>query len=346
MNTYLRLRYSNIYMEEYSYSSLLRKFIIIIVISIAIYSILVYMSNISLEILSYLLYIIIISSIPALLTFLLKGFRFYLIIKRLLPDLNMSLMRSIIVRVASELFSFLGMSYIGDEAFRIYYLNRAGVDMWKSIWTSYLEVFEEVLVASSVVIIGSLVYFLRGIRPFSIILGTIISLIIVMLNIIFLLGGKRIIFHVDRMLESIIGRISRSFYSKIRDRLFSNIEEGEIIKNMIVKDKVLLGLTILLSYLIALSSGLTLYIVLTYFRIEEDFFFSVYLVYITLAISSLPITIGGLGLSEAYILYVGSDFTSHIPWLLPVAYRISSYFIPLILCLILFVWAARSEKLL
>jgi uncharacterized protein (TIRG00374 family) len=179
----------------------------------------------------------------------------------------------------------------------------------------------------------------------SIVIGTFISLIIVAVNMIFILGGEKLISHVDKILESIVGRFSKSLYLKIKDKVFSNVEEEKIIKSIIVKDKVLLGITILLSYLIALSSGITLYIILAYFGIREDIFFSVYIVYLTLAVSSLPITIGGLGVSEAYILYVGSDFSSNIPWLLPIAYRLSSYFIPLVLCLILFILVVKKEDL-
>lgn len=330
-------------MESFEIGKVATRIIFIVIVTIFLYSIILFLGKYPFQLLLNSIPIILISSVCTLIAFVLKGIRFYIIVKRVLPEIRISFLHSIWIRMASEVFSFIGVSYVGDEAFRIYFLNKMGVSGWRSLWSDYLELFEEVIVAAFIIITGSIYFFIRNIYPLAIIIGLIVSVATTIVNIIFFFGGERIISCLDRIIGGVLKRLSSSIYGKFRDKLYSGIEEGYRVREIIVNDPILITITMAISFLIAFFSGLSLYIIMSFMGVNQNLMFSIFVVYLTLAVSSLPITIGGLGVSEAYLLYLGSEFTSDIPWLLPIIYRLSNYFIPFSISLILLLALLRRE---
>ena len=84
-----------------------------------------------------------------------------------------------------------------------------------------------------------------------------------------------------------------------------------------------------ISLLTAFSSGFTLYILSTKFM-SLDLITATLIVYISITISSLPITIGGTGVTEGVIIASFYQHPISVSALLAVLYRISSYIVPLI----------------
>ena len=164
--------------------NLKRRFYVVAIATLIVYVFITLYSKLDICVLVESRDIILISSMAIISAFLLKGLRFYILMKRLAPEAGISFFESMLIRLGSELFSFLGVSYLGDEVFRIYILNKyADIKLGKASIIAYIEVFEEVLIASTIIILGSLAN-PRLLESIYIRIGLAVSIAILILNLL------------------------------------------------------------------------------------------------------------------------------------------------------------------
>jgi len=332
-------------MERYSIRSVIKKIILILIITVTLYLIIFNLSSYPISKLYSYINIILLASIPIIFAFIFKGLRFHVILRRFGVKYSRGITKDVILRFSSELFSLLGVSFLGDEAFRAYILNRDGMPAGKALWLSYIEAFEEVIVSTSIIILGSILSIISGEFGEAILIGVIVASGILIINILVTFSTESMINNLDRILKNTLGRVSTNLYNKISDTIRTHARELYKARDVFLEDRYALGITLLISYIIALLSGSSLYIISNSLSIRIDLMFSIFIVYLTLAVSSLPITLGGAGLTEIYLLYVGTDISGNIPWFLPIVYRLSTYFIPLLAALIAFIIIIKLYRL-
>ena len=100
------------------------------------------------EILSLGTEAIVISIILVLCRIIIQGVRFHIIAKQLDNSKQLDISSNIMVRIGSEFISLITPSYLGGEAIRIAFLRKKGIKTGEAIWSSYLEIFYDVIFAS------------------------------------------------------------------------------------------------------------------------------------------------------------------------------------------------------
>ena len=268
----------------------------------------------------------------------LKGLKFYILVKTniLGKRADMGFLDAIKLRIGSEFFSLIGISYIGDEFFRLYILNkRYRLGLGEAMAIGYIEVLVELIVSIIIGVSGSIYLYYIGFR------GPL--LIIVFISVLILSSIHLLIIFRPRMVKglviSILGRfrglIGLDKYNKsinLVEELFStfSISLFKYIKSLWLFIAIIALTTV--SYILG---GLTLLMIAHPMGVRLSVWESIIIIVISLILSTLPITISGSGVFEAIILIFGSSIAGIIPWILPIAYRISTYYLPLIFTSIL-----------
>jgi len=273
--------------------------------------------------------------------YIIKAIKFYLL-WRDLGNGSVSFLDAFRIRIASELFSLIGLSYLGDEAFRILVLNRKyGVQLHRSGLIGYLEVLSEVVTSLCIVIFGIILLSIRGIS-FSILVPIAVSAALVS-SVNFLIVFK----------PDIVGGFLKNLLFKLR-RILGRERVESVIRNMdsfmeaFNKDlgealftRGLFSVLVFLTFVSTVFGGLSLWIISYALGYEINVLYAIIILNFSVVLSTLPITISGSGVFEIVILVLGGSLVGGLPWLLPIAYRISSYYIPLVVTLIFFVVGAR-----
>ncbi len=278
---------------------------------------------------------ILISFAIVLIQLMVKGIRFYYIC-RVFTGEKIPLSRALLIRISSEFFSLIGVSYVGDEAFRIYILNKKhDIDLGTASVMGYLEVLSEVVVAVGIVMLGIVYLVINNIL--NTIVYVLIAATLAVSGFHFILvyrtaAVKRLVDKIINKLRFLIGDERVERYIMEADKAFQSFEKGLDIG----LGRKTVFLNILLSTVAtALLGGASLWILAYPLGISMDIFGAIIVLHMSLVLSSLPITISGSGLFELVILLFGREFSDKIPWLLPIAFRVSSYYLPLILTIVL-----------
>ncbi len=301
----------------------LKRFIAVLLVTLAIILGISLLFSIDLSSIVKYLDVILLASIISIVVFLLKGVRFYSIL--MFSGINLSFYEALSLRFGSEFFSLIGVSYIGDELYRIYYLEKMDVDRGMAISISYSEVFMEVLTSFVIIVFGSIFSLLNGFFNIYLFIGLLISLLIIFGNIVFILGFSRIY----KLISGIVSRMGFKSFSK---RYVA--EDIQVFKNhfhRVILSSKAFPIIFSISLIIGIFSGLVLYVISVNFVSNHSFLISLLIVYIANTISSLPITVGGLGVTEGVIIssfYLADLYSSAY---IAILYRLSSYLIPLVI---------------
>lgn len=122
------------------------------------------------------------------------------------------------------------------------------------------------------------------------------------------------------------------------ERIYKSVDETliefSIVMHGVVKERNLglILVNILLTLLGALFLAGSLQVLLNAVGVEIDLLAAMIIVFASVALSTLPVTIGGSGLSEVGAAFSALAFYSENPWGAVVAWRIATYHIPLLLC--------------
>lgn len=317
----------NIYHLMSGLTDSLKRFILVLAATLVVIVALSLLFTIDLaEVIGYIDIILLATSLSITL-FILKGIRFYMILRY--SGYNPSIFEALSLRFGSEFFSLIGISYIGDEIYRIYYLEKMDVDRGVAISISYSEVFMEVLTAFTLVIFGSLFSLLNGYMNIYLLISLFISIFIVIANVLFILGFPLVYRFISRL-------FIRIGFKSFSDKLV--MEDIRLFKEHF--HKVILGsrafpVIMSISIFIGLLSGMVLYIISRGFIPNLNYILSLLIVYIANTISSLPITVGGLGVTEGVIISSLYPVGESASVMIAIIYRVSSYLVPLLISAIL-----------
>lgn len=285
---------------------------------------------------------ILFSFILIVIQYLIKGVRFYIICKDFLGN-RFSFWKAILIRISSEFFSLVGISYIGDEAFRIYYLNKKlEVDLADASVIGYIEVLSEVIIAVVIVFTGIIYLIFRNI--ISLILYILIIATFLVASFHFLLifrtrTVRRFVMWFLNILAAKFGPERMNKYLSTVNDFLTSFETG---LSRTMGKKRLLILVIILTFITATIGGMALWILAIPQDVNMDIYSAIVVLHMSLILSSLPITISGSGLFELVILLSGKVFSDNIPWSLPISFRIASYYLPLVLTVVLLYYSIKD----
>lgn len=294
-----------------------------------IFVVIVFLGSINISDIVDLWVFILISFVILIITYAIKGIRFYFICRSF--SLSIGFMRAFLIRISSEFFSLIGVSYVGDEAFRIYVLNRGyDVDVGNATAMGYLEVMSEVLVSVSIVL-GGLLYiiFYLSISSFIMYLLLVVSLVTIVFHLMLVFKTNLIGGYLIRLIKVFSPLIGTDRVDSLIESLYNFLSTFGRSINISIKQKNLILPLIVLTFITSFLGGLSLWILAYPLGINLDIWLSIIVLHMSLILSSLPITISGSGIFELVILLAGGAFSNNIPWVLPVSFRISSYYLPL-----------------
>jgi uncharacterized protein (TIRG00374 family) len=281
---------------------------------------------------------IFISFLIVLALYMVKGLKFYYITRVFLGD-RLPFWRAILIRVSSEFFSLIGVSYVGDEAYRIYILNKHyGVDLGVASVIGYIEVLAEVIISASIVFLGVIYLVVNQVMNLALYILIISTVIIISFHFILVYRTRLVRKFVVRLVNGLgflLGRDRALGISRGLEELLSSFEVG---LNHIFEKSEVMTVILLSTVVTAFLGGLSLWVLTFPQKVYIDLLGAVVVLHMSLILSSLPITVSGSGLFELVILLFGREFSSEMPWLLPVSFRISSYYLPLIFTLVLLYW--------
>lgn len=281
------------------------------------------------ELLTLPIPLLLIASLLSIGIVVLKGLRMMIFTWIFKENLGTSL--SLIIRGASELIALISPGFTGDEVFRVYYLHKKGLDMGKSVWISYLDIFNDVIVGSTLGMLGGLYLFTRGNHIFST-LAVIISLVIITIHIMvfrsMLIRRIGIPTWLHSLLRAILGN---KYYNRVMSWIETRIEEVNNASLRVEKRILVKGLLIAISIslVIAILSGYALQLVFSASGFHMNLLESIFSVHIYLVLTAIPITLGGSGVTEASLALFTSSIRVGIPWIGIVAYRFVTYHITL-----------------
>ena len=257
---------------------------------------------------------------------LVKALKFYVGVRLIREDDEVAFKELMRVRLASEFLSLISVSYVGDEAFRIAWMSLRGYEPDRAFFIAYVEVLGEVIVASILALLAAISIFPEN-EP----MGTLIAVSVLV----------TVSFHSSAIMAAKLGLGSRirigegrirklvhwafEYLSGLRLAADSLTGKGRAFK--------VLSLNVLLSTLSAVLSSLSFFLVASSMMSNITLVDSLLSLYSALALSSLPVTIGGAGIMEVTMGYFlttvrpGCD-----PWSSVLSWRLLSFYYPLLLC--------------
>jgi len=317
---------------------LIKKAIIAVAVSILIIIILMVLFGVKVEdILSVGILYLLFSAAFSFSSIIFRSFRFIILLKRF--GENLSLLKSLKVRLASEFIALVSFSAVGDEAFRLGWLMKRGMNSGNAAWIAYFEVFCDVLIGTAISLFSAIFLLTRGV----IFVGGVVaavSVIVLSAHLLFVIYSIKSELSIPGFLSKPLIKILGSRGEKIIVKLTETLREFSETSKKILRDgsPSLLTVNLILTFIGALFSGLSLQVLLQAVGIKAGIIESLLIVYASVAIATIPITIGGSGLSELGAAFSTQAISSTIPWNAVIVWRIANYHIPLAVCGLLLIW--------
>ncbi len=270
------------------------------------------------------------SCVLIFLRLLVQGLRFHLLTRGLC--VRSSVASSVLARISSEFVSLSTPSFVGGEAVRLAWLKARGAELGKATWIIFLEIYLDV-VSTALVVYASASYLLLFHREY--LLASLAALAstatTASFTIIYLFSKKRVLgipIWLQKVIRFILGE-SRG------GRVITSIHKNLLLyydsatnTNPLFTYKRTIGILLCTALMILLSGTITQLIVGDAYDLRElPLFTSGF--YLTLVVSSLPITIGGSGISELVLNHFTMNILGFSSWAKVIAWRIITYHIPL-----------------
>lgn len=274
--------------------------------------------------------------------FMIQAARFKYFIKRFIGYDVSSTSKTISARLAGEFVTQTTPSYVGGEFVRIAWLSRNGVPPGKAAWVATMEIIADVFVGSMLAFIAGAFAIYKGgsVAGIGIILVTIPTFAVWLAVILF--SAKRIL-----RLPSFSQRLAEKFMQKEKaENLIksANTAIADLCKmsreNFNSKKATrTFAIGMAMTFIAFVFHGLS-FMVLANTAEDIGFFDSLMATSASVAVASLPVTIGGSGLAELGIWAYISNL-SGIPELgdvvgdprltVIIAWRIATYHVPLVI---------------
>ncbi|HYC12141.1 MAG TPA: lysylphosphatidylglycerol synthase domain-containing protein [Nitrososphaerales archaeon] len=228
-------------------------------------------------------------------------------------------------RVGSEFVALTTPSFIGGEFVRAAWLARKGVEAGKALWIGFVEICIDVYVGSAVSLVAALVAFERGATTVAALIVIVIVPIMAGYAFFILLFARRGV-----RFPRIIQRIASRLLGRARaERIVSQVQGwadgfSAAAKSMGRQSMPTIALAVCLALVQAVLSGLILWLLLAPGR-AIDLSSSILAVFGVQALASVPITIGGSGISELGLQWYLSAVYGFSSWATVVLWRLVSY---------------------
>ena len=275
----------------------------------------------------------VLASLISIAKLLVQAVRYHYYIKSFVGPVA-SLRQNTDVRIGSEFVTLTTPAYIGGEFVRVAWLNKKGVHAGKGMWIITAEVISDVLVGSTLAFMAAILAFMAQnylvAAGIVIIAGPIFAAYMTLL----VASSKRILQMPGftlLLLARIFGPVKAEKWIQSTNDILKGLCEMAR-ENLRSSSMKVFAIGLALTFVGASLHALT-FMVVANTTASVGFFESLMAVAASVAISTLPISPGGSGLSEAGIgLYIdtfgidAATFGSVI-----IAWRLASYHVPLVL---------------
>lgn len=250
------------------------------------------------------------------------------------------------VRVGSEFVTLTTPAYIGGEFVRVAWLNKQGVHPGKGMWIITTEVISDVLVGSVLAFMAAFLAFMAQSYLIAFGIVAITAPIFAAYMTLLTLSSKRIL-QMPRFARLLVSKIfgpvkAEQWINSTNDILKGLCEMAR--ENLSSSSMKVFAVGLMLTFVGASLHALT-FMVVANTASNIGFFESLMSVAASVAISTLPISPGGSGLSEAgiglYLATFGIDATTFGSII--IAWRIASYHVPLVLSWIVLMKLAAGK---
>jgi len=228
-------------------------------------------------------------------------------------------------RVGSEFVALTTPSFIGGEFVRAAWLARKGVEAGKALWIGFVEICIDVYVGSAVSLAAAWVAFARG----SATVATLIVIVVVPIMagyaffiLLFAKKGVRFPMFIERLISRLLGE-DRAEHIVSRVQGWAD-EFSAAAKSTGRQSLPTIILAVGLALVQALISGLILWLLLAPGK-AIDPLSSVLAVFAVQALASVPVTVGGSGISELGLQWYLSTVYGFSSWATVVLWRLVSY---------------------
>ncbi|MEM4297431.1 MAG: flippase-like domain-containing protein [Nitrososphaerota archaeon] len=287
---------------------------------------------------------IIITSLLALARLIVQGIRFYLIAKSVAGYDGIRASGSILIRMASEFVALITPSYMGGEAMRIAWLKGQGIPTGRAIWAAYLEVLFDVIAGTTISIVASIImiqmgaYFIGGV-------ALLISCTVLGLYLMLAIVSMRRIMKLPGPLMKFLRRLSEKRAEALKDLVERAVEAYNEAASSLLRRGSLPNLFIITitTMVMVVLTGTIFWLIVSSAGVKLDLFFSILAVYTGITLGTVPITVGGSGLSELGASLFTSVTLGSRAWGSVIAWRIVSYHVPLAITSVALVWAVYKK---
>jgi len=264
-----------------------------------------------------------------LLRLIVQGFRFHILISTL--NVRRSVVSSVFARVSSEFVSLVTPTFVGGEAVRLAWLKSRGAELGKAAWLIFLEIYVDV-VSTALVVYTSALYLLVHQEYILATLAVAVSTATTAFFSFIFLYSRKSSLYIPSWLQKLIkvllgefrgGRVINSLQQSLLE--YHNYASKTV---SIFTFKKSLGVLLCTVAMILLSGAVT-QIILASTLTLSGLLLSTSGFYISLVIGTLPITIGGSGISELVLNHFTLSILSSSNWARVIAWRILTYHIPL-----------------
>jgi glycosyltransferase 2 family protein len=241
-------------------------------------------------------------------------------------------------RIGSEFVALTTPSYIGGEFVRAAWLARKGVEPGRALWIGFVEICIDVYVGSAVSLVAAWVAFARGATAVASLIAIVILPIMAGYTIFLLIlsrKGVRIPSVILWLLSHLVGK-SRAGHLVARLQGLAD-EFSAAAKATGRQSMPTIVVAVWISLVQALISGLILWFLL----VPEnaiDPISAVLSVFAVQALASVPVTVGGSGISELGLQWYLSTVYGFSSWATVVLWRLISYQLVEVLAGFSFVW--------
>ena len=260
---------------------------------------------------------------------IIQGIRFHLLTNVL--NVRASIASSVLARVSSEFVSLSTPTFIGGEAVRLAWLKARGVDLGKASWIIFLEIHIDVVSTALVVYASASYLLLHGEYLLASLAALTSTVTTAFFTVLYIFSKKRLL-HIPDRLQKII----RFFFGEFRGgRVITSLNQNLLSYHNSAINlsfgftyKRTFGILLCTALMILLGGSIT-QLIIGGAPSLRGLLLSMSGFYISLVIGTLPITIGGSGVSELVLNYFTTNIIGSSSWARVIAWRIVTYHIPL-----------------
>jgi uncharacterized protein (TIRG00374 family) len=241
-------------------------------------------------------------------------------------------------RIGSEFVALTTPSFVGGEFVRAAWLARRGVEPGKALWIGFLEICIDVYVGSGLSLVAAWVAFARGATTLASLIVIVILPILAGYTVFLLILTRKGVRLPPKILWLLPLLVGRTRAEHLVARLQGWADEFTAAARATRRKSIpTIVLAVFISLAQALLSGMILWLLLAPVK-AIDPLSSVLAVFAVQALATVPVTVGGSGISELGLQWYLSTVYGFSSWATVVLWRLISYQLVEVLSGVSFVW--------